>query len=556
MKRQKLWKKCIAVILTGAMCASLAAGCGSSQTQQAESTTAKSETTVSGSSETTQSAEAGNVGITYPIENAGSFTFGMPLSSSWSDRFSSFDTLPLGKALEAATGFDMEMVHVENNNAMNLLIASGELPDVVLYDWKTGYSGGEAKAVEDGVIQAMTPEFVQQYAPDYWEVINSDPDIRKQVTTADGNIWGFAFIIKADLLKGGYGLIIRDDWCEELGIGIPETADDFYNMLKAFKEEKGIEVPMSMDWDNLSYLMERGIITSPFGLVKSDIYVDNGQVKIGFAQQEYKAVLEWLHKLYEEELLDPNFSTLDTDTLKANILSGASGATGGNVNGSLGSWLTTNKEAGNYSLKGIRNLVAKSGDTPMAGIMKNSVIGKSAVITSSCKNPELLAQFLNYGYTEEGHLLYCFGTEGESYNMVDGKAIFTDYILNNPNGLTIKQAQGEYVMSGENGPFVQDENVMLQTVIYDAQKEALYNWIDNDGAKYLLPEVTISAEDINEYSSLKSEIEAYVDEMSIKFIMGTESLDNYDDYLNNLKSMGLSRLQEITQAALDEYNAR
>lgn len=547
-------KRCVSTFLTAAMCVSILGGCGGQPGSSDQQTSATNPEATTAPAQTDGTAADGE--ITYPVENAGSFTFGMPLASGWKSRYNSFDELPLGKALEGATGFDMEMVHVENNNAMNLLIASGELPDAILFNWKSNYSGAEAKAVEDGIIYAMSPEFVQEYAPDYWKLINSNPDILKQVTTPDGDIWGFAFIIESDLLKAGYGLIIRDDWCEELGIETPETADEFYEMLKAFKEQKGVEIPMSINWSSLNYLLDRGVITSPFGLVKSDIYRKDGAVVMGYAQQEYKAVLEWLHKLYEEKLLDPNFSTLDSDTLTANILTGVSGATAGAVGGNLGTWLTTNQDVEGYSLAGIKNLVANSGDTPMGGIYKNVIIGKSAVISSGCKNPEELAKFFNYGYTDEGHQLYCFGIEGESYELVDGAPVFTDLIMNNPDGLTITQAESEYVMSWDNGPFVQDENVLLQTSKWEQQKTALQNWIDNDGDKYLIPELTIPADKINQYSSLKSEIDSYVDEMTIKFIMGTESLDQFDAYVENLHGMGMDKLQAIVQSALDEYNAR
>ena len=36
-----------------------------------------------------------------------------------------------------------------------------------------------------------------------------------------------------------------------------------------------------------------------------------------------------------------------------------------------------------------------------------------------CKNVELAARYLVYGFTEEGHNVYNFGVEGESYNWVD-----------------------------------------------------------------------------------------------------------------------------------------
>ena len=40
--------------------------------------------------------------------------------------------------------------------------------------------------------------------------------------------------------------------------------------------------------------------------------------------------------------------------------------------------------------------------------------------------------------------------------------------------------------------------------------------------------------------------------MIIKFIRGEESLDNFDAYLNTLNSMGIERLREIIQNAVDD----
>ncbi|MEG2700922.1 MAG: ABC transporter substrate-binding protein, partial [Hungatella sp.] len=64
------------------------------------------------------------------------------------------------------------------------------------------------------------------------------------------------------------------------------------------------------------------------------------------------------------------------------------------------------------------------------------------------------------------------------------------------------------------------------------------------------------ADNVGEYSSLISDIKTYRDEMTIKFIRGTEPLDNFDKYLSTLDSMGIARLQEIVQIAVDEYNNR
>lgn len=486
----------------------------------------------------------------------GTLTYGMTLSTAWSDRYDSFAKLPLGQQLQKDTGYQLDMVHVENKQAMNLLIASGELPDILGFNFQLNYTGGEEKAISDGIIYPMSEEFVKKNAPDYWSAISADHDILKQVKTPEGDIYGFAFILGDELLKTGYGLIIRDDWCEELGMEKPRTADEYYEMLKVFKEKKGVEVPLCVNSDFLGDMLDRGCITSPFGLVTRDVYLDHGTVKIGYAQPEYKDVLEWLHKLYAEGLLDQNFSTIDKDTITANMLTGKSGASAGVCGSVLGTWLSANKNDADYSLAGIKNLVVKEGDRAMYGHYNTDVVGSTVAITTSCKDKEAAARFLNYGYTEAGHMLYNFGIEGTSYEMKDGKPVYTDLILKNPDGLTPQQALSEYELAYSNGPFVQDKEYLLQYYAEDAQKEALKNWCDNDAKEYKLPRVTVNAEETGEYTSLISELKTYRDEMTIKFIRGEETLDHYDQYLKTLKSMGADRVQEIIQEAVDEYNAR
>ena len=68
--------------------------------------------------------------------------------------------------------------------------------------------------------------------------------------------------------------------------------------------------------------------------------------------------------------------------------------------------------------------------------------------------------------------------------------------------------------------------------------------------------VTPTAEESEEYSTIMNEVETYRDEMTNKFILGTESLDNFDQYVETLNSLGLQRAIEIEDAALERYNER
>ena len=60
-----------------------------------------------------------------------------------------------------------------------------------------------------------------------------------------------------------------------------------------------------------------------------------------------------------------------------------------------------------------------------------------------------------------------------------------------------------------------------------------------------------------EIAMLEPNINAYREEMFVKFIMGTADLETeWDGYVEYLKTLGVERALEIRQAAVDRYNER
>ena len=54
----------------------------------------------------------------------------------------------------------------------------------------------------------------------------------------------------------------------------------------------------------------------------------------------------------------------------------------------------------------------------------------------------------------------------------------------------------------------------------------------------------------------KRQIQTYVQEKTAGYIMGSEPLDTYGDFVETVKGMNIDRCIEIQQAALDRYDAR
>ena len=154
-------------------------------------------------------------------------------------------------------------------------------------------------------------------------------------------------------------------------------------------------------------------------------------------------------------------------------------------------------------------------------------------------------------------MLLNFGIEGESYEMIDGYPTYTELITNNPNGWSMQQALAQYTRSWDAGPFVQDKRYMEQYAARPQQKAAQALWAETDAAKYMVPTLSIAEEDQAEYNKLWADINTFVSEMMIQYITGTADLAKFEtEYLDQLKTMGIERVIELRQEALDAFNAR
>jgi putative aldouronate transport system substrate-binding protein len=140
--------------------------------------------------------------------------------------------------------------------------------------------------------------------------------------------------------------------------------------------------------------------------------------------------------------------------------------------------------------------------------------------------------------------------------MVNNYPTFTPLILQNPDGWTVGQALAAYTRVNYSGPFAQDWSQYEQYLILPEQHQAIANWQLADPFKHKLPPIQPNASENREYAQILNEINTYRDEMSVKFILGTENLSSWDTYVNTIKRMGIDRAIAIQEAALARYNAR
>lgn len=176
----------------------------------------------------------------------------------------------------------------------------------------------------------------------------------------------------------------------------------------------------------------------------------------------------------------------------------------------------------------------------------------SAAISASSKHPELAVQVLDYAYGEEGYLLFNYGIEGQSYNWKDGKPELTELITSNPDNLSYLEALTLYTHTVNPGPYVESKELIGKLAV--TNEDHNYDSWKTDNLKHILPPVSISAEESNEFTRIMSDVDTLVNEITLKVILGSEPADEaFRELTEKLESLGIGRALEIQQAAYDRF---
>lgn len=484
-------------------------------------------------------------------ESGADLTYWVEFGNQVSAGVKNFDELPQFQKLQKDLGIDIEYIHPvlgQTQEQFNLLLASNELPDIIEYGFYN-YPGGPQKAIDDGCIIPLN-DVIEKYCPNLKKYLQEHPEVDKMIKTDSGNYYCFPGIYNDEYLLTYSGLIMREDYLEKAGMSKPETIDELETVLKAFKQKLGISIPLDIgSWGLYA-------VTQAYGVIP-ELYVDNGTVKYGPMEAGYKEALTTLNRWYSEGLLDNNIASLEGKTINQNVLNGDTGCVYGNTGSGIGTLTEGLKGVEGAKLTAIPYPTLKKGETPFYGqrVFPYSVFG-SASISTQCRDIEKAAKVLDYGYSEEGSMLFNFGIEGESYEMIDGYPTYTEKVTKNENGKSMGEMLYYYASPNGIGPFLRDKRYMEQFAALPEQKESIEIWSKTDAQKHMMPMVNLTPEESKEISAIEGELKAQFEAMEMKMIMGVESVDNYDAFISTLKGLGADRYVEIYQAAYDRYASK
>src|SRR5699024_2803333 len=316
---------------------------------------------------------------------------------------------------------------------------------------------------------------------------------------------------------------IDETWLEHLDMDAPETTEEFYEFLTAVKEADEDVIPYSgVNMDDLVSWMEGsfGLETTGAELVGEDPEADG--YRFNPISDDYREMLEYIHKLYDEKLIEQNIFSIEWNQYMANAAEGKYASTM-----FYDPSLTFAGKGEDFT--SISALEGPHGDQMYLGVAPTLSNNGQFVITEKNPNPAATVRWLDYFYSDEGAKLLYMGIEGESFVEEEGEFKYTDEIEDADDS---EKEMSKYVpWVGVNPPGLLKEDYFSGSEASETSLEAaekLEPYIPDN----IMSGVTYTKDENTFMNSTGTDIQKYVNEMRDKFISGEESLDdsNWENY--------------------------
>lgn len=416
------------------------------------------------------------------------------------------------------------------------LLAGEKAPDVL---FKAGLTTAETQRYyEDGLLIDLTP-WLQSAAPNLWTLLQSHPDWLKAITLPDGAIVALPAI---NLLQNNNAMWINKTWLKNVRMETPTTAEELTDVLRAFKtgdpNKNGTadEIPLSFIgmWD-LKWL------SHAFGINANDYYLtvdETGKVSEVLTTDTWRAFLTWLHDLWEEGLIDRNgFNTADSlrqITDKDAVMTYGMFLCPTPLN------VIPSASLSQYSLLMPLTYEGKQVYRDFLG----DVIRGTFAITSACKDPAALLNWVDYLYTEEGSRLAQCGEEGTDYFWNEnGKWEWLQDTATVANTVLAENTISE----GATSPGLTTAEFQL---LYD--DEVTHNALEQltelkQVCTAPCPAVWLDAEQEKHVTEIQTALSSYAEAHMAQFVVGDTELsdDNWNTFCAEVRRLGVDELVSI-----------
>ena len=453
------------------------------------------------------------------------------------------DTVTVGTqrlvdAFTAETGIKLVLRPMAANGYLddiNMMLSTGDVPDLI-YD-APGYM------MDTDRMDVLLPleDLIAEYAPNYIQAARSCYDGLQALIEDNDHIMRMYQFYDSPQFIPMLGVVIRQDWQEELGLDLPETYDDYHDLLLAMKNQYGCRLPFRM--------LPAGItgadnFTAGFGVsvgartASNGFYQMDGEVKYGLLEDGFTDYVTTMRRWYDEGLITVAYRDnvdLGSNSYLIDLSTGESGV----FFLPLESFDLLSKMCDFPITAGMDPVKTYGELSHLAPSRATSIAGTGISITELCEAPELAVQAADWFYSDTATMIGNYGIEEETYILQDGKPEYTELTLSN----------------------LPDQTANLQGICATAREEVLLAeyldvldvWTRQKDTDYMLPELYFDTKVRDAYESLMLDINSYADGCIAQLVSGDMPVSEIPAMRERLKELHINEAMQIWQKSLDNY---
>jgi putative aldouronate transport system substrate-binding protein len=465
----------------------------------------------------------------------------------------------------------IETSKVDAKNKLSIMMASGDYPDIIFGMSGSGISVQDLyRYGRQGSFLPMN-DMIDAYGFYIKELLKSDPDMKQAMMSPDGKIYGLPAVFTDDYhMTMRQKMWINQAWLSKLGLRMPTTLEELYNVLKAFKTRdpngNGLadEIPMTgakrsqedlAMWLMNAFLPAGGPDDGADATLNNYEFIINSKVYFDADKPEFREGLRYIAKMFREGLIDVAGLTQDKAQIKPLVDGGIVrvGAVASHHPGNFSS-LSNDMSAPFHMYKALPPVSGPQGKRYTPWIIDQVIQPGQFVITDRCKNP-LVAFLWGDSFFKLETALVDKGVEGIHWAKVDPKEGLIALNGKPANYKYLKVLTPDDNAQINIGPiwtrdlkneFAKSAGYSYEEFLYNATK--LYE--PYKIARYPYATASVSEKDSTEFNDLRRTIHSYVGESVDRFIIGDLDIDKkWEDYVRQLNQIGLSRYLKILQDA-------
>lgn len=468
--------------------------------------------------------------------------------------------------LQEETGINIEFLVQTNEDGYLPMMTAGNYPDIVTAKNKEIYPGRLDQLYLDGVNIAFD-DYIDDYMPNFKAILENYPQISKDLQIANGK-YTFASTLydttneEDRMVTSTYGLVIRQDWLDAVGMDVPTTIDEWYEVLLAFKNMdpngngEQDEEPLSTASSGWKYFL------TAYGIGDDPILDEDGNVFYGYATPEYKEFLTTMNKWRSEGFFcewEKQRTLIDRERKVTSHINGAW----------KGEAKHFDEEDPTSYISVMRKTVPDTEFSPCPWPKAEDGTSwcysniatyhrDTTIVTTNCKEPEAACWFIDAMYSTEGSNLLSWGIEGESYEVVNGEKVMLDgmdeEITYHDTTIPVRYTYADPTTIGF--PMFKEFASNIFATKNEGYVEACRVWAQGDDAWRVPYPAQLNDAQAKEVEEVTEGMLDYISEKRKDFIEGKEPLTNYDQYVEQVKLFGSEEYERIWQECYDAYTQR